>query len=79
MASTSPSDHPQADVDLIRRCRIALMNDAELCREGNAERRPLSRIEWEERADASEAGRICGPREIDAVANLVFGKRRFRR
>lgn len=81
MASTSSSDpsHPQADVDFIRRCRIALMSDAELCRDGCSEHRPISRMAWEERADESEAGRICGPREIEAIANLVFGKRRFRR
>ncbi len=55
------------------------MSDAELCRDGCSEHRPISRMAWEERADESEAGRICGPREIEAIANLVFGKRRFRR
>ncbi len=63
-------------VDLLRRCRIALYDDAEKMREGSMEFRSLSRLEWEDRADASEAGKIVGPLEIDAIANLVYGKRR---
>jgi len=63
-------------VDLLRRCRIALVSDAELCREGRESFRPLSRMAWEERADGSEAGQIVGPIEIQAIADLVFGRRR---
>lgn len=59
-----------ADPDLLRRARMALYADAE------AHRGKLSRMGWEERADDSEAGQLVGPREIEAIAELIFGRRR---
>ena len=57
-------------VELLRAARMALYIDAEACRG------LLSRDAWEERADALEAGKIVGPREIEAIGALVFGRRK---
>lgn len=67
------------DPDLLRQARIILVEDAELMRAGGANYPSMSRMAWEERAESSEAGQLVGPREIEAIANLVYGKRRFRR
>jgi len=55
--------------ELKQRCRIALLDDAE--RRAFA----MSRKTWEQRANASEAGGIVGPREVAAIGALVFGPR----
>lgn len=57
-------------VDELRAARVALLADAEACRS------LMSRLAWEERVDQLEIGKLCGPREIEAVGALVFGKRR---
>jgi len=64
------------DIDRLRNARYLLVDDAELCREGRENFRSLSHLEWLERAEASEAGRLVGAREIEAIAELIFGRRR---
>jgi len=60
-------------VDLLRRCRVALVDDAEL------HQAKLSHDAWIERALESPAGEAVGQREIEAIASLFFGRRRFRK
>jgi hypothetical protein len=66
------------DVDRLRAARYLLYQDAEFCREGRENFAPLSGLEWEARAAASEAGQLLGSREIDAISSMVFGRRKLR-
>jgi hypothetical protein len=60
-------------IDLLRRCRVALVDDAEI------HQSKYSHDGWIERALESPAGEIVGLREIEAIASLFFGRRRFRK
>ncbi len=59
-------------VELLRRCRLALLEDAD------AHQAKLSHDGWVERALESAAGAVVGMREIEAIGAMLFGRRRFR-
>jgi hypothetical protein len=67
-----------SDVDRLRAARYLLVEDAEFCREGRENFRPLSHLEWLDRASDSEAGQLVGAREIEAIASMTFGRKRGR-
>lgn len=66
------------DIDRLRAARYLLVEDAEFCREGRENFRSLSHMEWLDRAADSEAGQLVGGREIEAIAEMVFGRRKGR-
>lgn len=57
----------EESADLLRRCRIGLVGHAK------ANRREMSAAEWEEMAAQSDAGKVVGLREVEAVCRLVWG------
>lgn len=56
-----------SDHDLLRRARMALVQDAEVSRT------EMSALDWSEKALASEVGQLVGEREIEVIVRLVFG------
>lgn len=57
----------EKDYDLLRRARMALLEDAMSCKEDC-----FSAYEWEQRARESEAGKIVGPTEVDRFVRFVW-------